>query len=937
MRALRLLIVLLPTLALAGWRQLGTLGGTPRDVVVVDAGMVVATSSGAGGNAILWVANADGGVTTLASLPTGNYVGAGVVDGGCLVALDSAANLSFAAGCGTTVAGISSTGLRLRVFGNDQLVMTTTTGINDSLRIGPASGTTFPVVGSTMLGGTPKGLQTARIGGADFHVVNQISNYALSVDGGAWSSIAIGKTLRDLSPFERGGVPSLLAITTAGELVLVPDVRATPTVAPTFPSNIAAFVGMAPGASLVTTTTGEVWSPIPDPARYGELWRARTGVPALMTNRVHCLDARWCAAVDATGGVWLYEDAAAPVLDVPSLQVDAGATVRLTADAGDGDGDPLFLSWSGVSVTPVSADGYVVDAVIPAGAACGPLPFTVTARDGLHVVPVQSNLEVVGHGTLQTNAPVVAPETGGAPVTFSAFIDGGCDSASLSWSTSDGQSGTGAQLTWTPPKTVCATTTTTITATATWSRGLPSTTTAQEVVTLAPWGLAEDPVFPAPASQLGGTTVLWRPIGTDHACAMTTGFPGTELVWEPILPGAATVTPLDGGLLVTAAECVGGQLTATARRRVVGGQLLSDAGTIVIDLQANVAPLDATTPFTLTAAGDAGVVFGELSVLATCQAQRALEAQVSVFGAGMTLITDGTFDASGPWSLPVPNGCAGGNFEIVARLFEDGGDTGASDRQTVMLSGTPVAVGAQSVSQLLARCGEGVRSTVSLLPVAGTCAATETSWRQVSGPPLSATSGVGPSFELQTERTDVSMAGERLVIEWSVDGGGGLVATETRTLDVSVDPFVLVSVRSSPVLRREESAYELELTLKNTTACAADGLTLEVPFSGATPVLDSVLVDGVRTAARLQDGALVLDGVGLPADGAVVIRLAARARLLATPSVDPVVSLHGLVVSMTAPDGMPVPSGCGCTSGTDVAGAISLALLVLARRRRRAE
>jgi MYXO-CTERM domain-containing protein len=535
---------------------------------------------------------------------------------------------------------------------------------------------------------------------------------------------------------------------------------------------------------------------------------------------------------------------------------------------------------------------------------------------------------------LQTIAPTTPATVAGPPVTFGAFIDGGCDAAALSWSSSDGQSGTGAQFNWTPPSTQCTPTTVSITATATWGRGAPVTSTSVESVMLTPWGRAETPNFTTPVTQLGGTTRIWSPTDSQHACAATMTFPGTELIWDPIAPSQSLVTPLDGGLLVVASECFSEQLIATARRRVVGQSILSDAGTITVDVQANVPPLGASAAFTLVADAGPGLVTGELGLTASCLPQRTTSAVVSVFD-GTTLVNSDTFDASGPFTLTVPGGCAGGTRLVVAKLFEDGGFTGAQTQQSVELLDVPVAVGAQSVSQIVASCGEGVHTRVSLAPVDGTCMATETSWKIISGAPVVTISGTGTTFDLQTSSLDFSSAGTQFVVEWGVDAGGSKQVTERRTIDVGVEPFIEVSAHSTPALRREEAALEFDVSLRNTTSCAVDGLSVRIPLSGATPVLESVLVDGVKTSARLDASILVLDGVSVPGDGVVHVRLAARPRMLGTPAAAPVASLNGLIVSMDAPTS--TPTGCGCTAAPASAWLIVAGLLVLTRRRRRAE
>jgi uncharacterized protein (TIGR03382 family) len=358
---------------------------------------------------------------------------------------------------------------------------------------------------------------------------------------------------------------------------------------------------------------------------------------------------------------------------------------------------------------------------------------------------------------------------------------------------------------------------------------------------------------------------------------------------------------------------------------------VSDAGTLVVDVEPQLTPLDATTPFGVTAAADAGVVFGALSVTASCVDQRVLSAELSVLE-GATTVAVRDFTVPGPWALTVPGGCAGGPRQIVARLKEDGGLTGAIAMDTVTLDSTPVAIGAQTPGRVEVVCGTGGRARVELLPVDGACAAAATSWRVIDGPALVTSAGEGTHFELETASADLYAAGRLLTIEWSSDGGQGNAASGTRTLDFTIAPFVAVAVKASPVLRQEEAATLFEVELSNSTACAVDGLTVELPLAGAAPQVDTVQLDGARATATLEGTTLRLEGVSLPADGARVVRFAARSRLLGAPSLAPTVWLNGLEVTLARFEERPA-SACGCSGGGGPL-FVGLMLLVVLRRRR---
>ena len=421
---------------------------------------------------------------------------------------------------------------------------------------------------------------------------------------------------------------------------------------------------------------------------------------------------------------------------------------------------------------------------------------------------------------------------------------------------------------------------------------------------------------------------------------MSPGFPGTILAWT-IDAGTTTVTEIDGGLHVDAPRCLPlpTRLTASAVRSVPGEQFnrVSSPGTLVIDVEATAPPLNANTDFSISVQGDGGVLFGILELDAGwsdegCLGLNGVIANVMAFKAG-TLVSDGGFSPEdGGWSLQVPGGCAGGTYDVVADLYEKGVFTGATARGSITLSFSPARVGDLEANRLEVVCGAGARTAVTLLRAPSSCAAADVTWRAIGGPPLVTMEGQGERLELQSEALDFSVVGQQVTLEFVADAGPGNLDTANRTIELSVQPFLEVTVKARPPLRREEEAVALDVTLLNTTTCAVDGISVTLPLSGGSPLLDSVLIDGRRVTARLTDDGVVIDGVSVPAAGSVTLQLSARARLLSSPSVVPVASLNGYVVSMNAPLTAPA-TGCGC-SQLDGSALLALILLVSARRRR---
>lgn len=945
MRALRAMLVLLPMLAFAGWRQVGSVTAPVQDVQVVDAGVVLAVSSASGATA--WHVSDAGVVTQIINFP-GNYVGAGFFGTGCVVALDNLRNLNATPGCGlpATANFGMNTAVRFRLLSDQPplaIAVTNATAFDQMYSgVGTDAGWSMAAQGFSYSGVYPRSLQNARIGGVDYALLTVNGPFVkLSIDGGAPSQFAVPAALQDAVPFPRRGAPAMLG-SVNGALTLIPDLRTPVLVTPSIPTGfITQYIGIGGPIGMATTSTGQVLSPVPDPSRPAEVWRVRSGAP-LLTSRISCVDDRWCASATTAGVVWFWVNEVAPLVSVTVPQFDAGQTVRLAADAGDGDGDPIFVSWRAdggtlVAVTGID-DGTEIDFTVPSGA-CGVTSVDVTITDGLpeHDRTIQVPLPVIDRGFLQTDAGAGSVLAGGPAVAFTAAIVGGCAVGNLTWSTADGQMGSGGQFWWTPPVTECTAggRQVTITATATWPSGAPATTWSSQIVTVVPWGPPAAPVFAPAGTQQGGTTADWLSSGAEHVCSTSSGFPGTELLWTNLDAGPATIQFIDGGLRIDApVSCVPYRVSATANRQVAGEDAgrISGAGALVVDLLPDTAPLGPTTPFSLTVEGDGGWLFGELDAGASCLAERRLVSEVTVSSAGAALNHD-RFPTPGGWQLQVPGGCSGGTYEVIAQLMEDGGFTGATAQGSVSLPYLPARVGTLSVDRIDVVCGAGAKTLLTLLPAPDSCGSVDLSWRATAGPTLGTASGSGASLELQSQALDFSVVGQQIALEWVADAGPGNLDLATRTIELGVQPFLEASVRAQPPLRREEEAVSLEVTLKNTTACAVDGLSVTLALSGGAPVLESVLVDGVHAPARLTDQGVIVDGVSVPASGSVSIQLSARARLLSSPTVDPVASLNGYVVSSRPPTAAPA-TGCGCSELASPAFFGLFGLLVLRRRKR---
>lgn len=349
MRALRAMLLLLPMLAFAGWHQAGSVAVPVQDVQVVDAGVVLAVGAAA---ATAWHVS-DAGVPAQLNTLSGAYVGGGFYGTSCLLGLTSLGSLTPSPGCGTAQMLSSSAWTRFRLLtGQPFGIAVNSLGSTDTLWSGPGAAAGWAAQGSGQVGaGGSRSLQTGRVGGLDYAVTNSSNlGVRISVDGGVPTTLVAGTSgLRDVAVFPLSGAPALLGtFVTGGALVLVPDYRTPVPLTPAIPAGITArFVGIGGVTGMATTVTGVLISPIPDPAHRAETWIVRPNPGTeLFTDRISCLDDRYCATVNATSGaVWFFANEAAPTVAVAVPSFDAGQTIRLVADAGDGDGDPIFVSW----------------------------------------------------------------------------------------------------------------------------------------------------------------------------------------------------------------------------------------------------------------------------------------------------------------------------------------------------------------------------------------------------------------------------------------------------------------------------------------------------------------------------------------------------------------------------------------------------------------
>ena len=704
-RAAIITVLLGATQGLAGWSNAGPVTGTVSDLVMVDGGVtIVSTSTGASAIAL------DGGV--LASV-TGSAVGAGLTSAGCLVAVGASRNFLAQPCAPPTALTGGFTISRFRALPSGQAEFLGVNIASNSIYLAPSiTGPYTLVTVPTWLRNTNQSMGVAMVAGNEVSVFNQgTAGVVVSVNGGAQTVHATNFTALDAVPFSRAGALAIIAVANDGGLTFTDG-------GVSFPSGSVlqnvAFVtddtdGGQRGYGLATTVTGTVFSPIPDPSQPGQTWVARSRAPAL-AGRVHCDSARFCAGV-AAGTLQVLENRSPPAFEFDGGVVTGGSTVLFEVDAGDPDDDPIFVEWNvpGATVTPLGPDQRQVQVVLPALACGSTQPVTISVVDGLAGHEVKGSFQVptppVAVLTLAPSSPVT--EAGGLPITFEASFDGGCLPAGTpTWQVGNLAQAPGPTATYTPPLNLCVVAGQVVPISVSQAGQTASTT-----ITVNPWGPAIAPQF-THGLQTAGTTVQWAPTNADHVCAAATGFPGTKLVdwkWDA---GQAnlTITPGTSSLTISAPDCVQGTVVASARRQVTDADAGSatDAGTLVVDVATALTPL---TGFSMGFAGyDGGFASGAFSVAGNCLAQRSLGAVIDlqpVGGGDAGLVSFPT--VPGPWQVPVPGGCAGGTFQATAHLLSNGVDTGQVDVVPSFSTGRLDAyAGEVTPSSISASCGSAL-------------------------------------------------------------------------------------------------------------------------------------------------------------------------------------------------------------------------------------
>ncbi|MBX7115311.1 MAG: hypothetical protein K1X64_13360 [Myxococcaceae bacterium] len=432
MRAFVLFLSGISAVAFAGWRTT-TMGGTPTDINIADAGVFAVSAAGAGATNTLFGCDNTGACTATATL-AGTAQSAWSPAPGCLSVAQALLVRQTCPAGGTQSIGSTGSAIRVRATSSTRayIPLFTTGGAPANISMSPTGGAVndWALLSSPTLG-IPSGaaMSALRVGTTDWAALAAGASAMVVQNGGTPVLLDTFGRPTDIGLYARGTTPSGLFVV-GSNILSIPDLTAplvgqviTPVPAAAGTNNTITFDwndGSAAGRGFgMLTGTSDMWGATPSPSTPGTNWEVRLGPgwPINELKRVACFGARFCVAIRNLSGApnvaWYFNESAPTLLSLSSVTVPEGSSVTMPALIDDNDGDPVFVTWSigalnGAALTAAPVAGIPSNSDLQvtttdAGTFCSAttvVTVTPTLADGLSL-----------HDTVGTAATVTVQRT----------------------------------------------------------------------------------------------------------------------------------------------------------------------------------------------------------------------------------------------------------------------------------------------------------------------------------------------------------------------------------------------------------------------------------------------------------------------------------------------------------------------------------------------
>ncbi len=677
--------------AFAGWRTT-TIGGTPNDVNISDAGVFAVSAAGAGATNTLYGCDNTGACSVTTTL-AGTAQSAWSPAPGCLSVAQALLVRQTCPPAGTQSIGSTGSAIRVRATSSTRayIPLFTTGGAPANISMSPTGGAVndWTQLSSPTLG-IPSGaaMSALRVGTTDWAALAAGTGSMLIQNAGTPVMLDTFGRPSDIWLYARGTTPSGLFVV-GSNILSIPDLTAplvgqviTPVPAAAGTNNTIAFDwndGSAAGRGFgMLTGTSDMWGAIPSPSTPATNWEVRIGPgwPINELKRVACFGARFCVAIRNLSGApnvaWYFNESPPTLMTFASVTVPEGTSVTMPALVDDNDGDPVFVTWSlgalnGAALTAAPVAGIPSNSDLQvtttdAGTFCSAttiVTVTPTLSDGLSLHDTVGTAATV---TVQRTRPPGTPGLPAGPLTLNSDAGTlpvtattppvGCPPTSYQWSLSPAamsagigiiQNGTStAELT--PPANFCGTTAGPY---AIYVTGVDAVGTSRD----AGVNVQIERTTPPEAPSVAPTMMVIN--STDGGVAFTAapnamGCPPTRYVWS-LSPGAAGLgfsLVSDGGTTAFVNPPVGfcgvtaGPVTVdVAAADNVGASSLASSNITLVRTTPPGTPGVAPMSVTL-GAPDAGIDVTASPGLG-CAPQSYAWTLTDSLGAGVTVIVDG--------------------------------------------------------------------------------------------------------------------------------------------------------------------------------------------------------------------------------------------------------------------------------------------------------